>query len=251
MSNGTSWTSGCVFLDCTSSGAYASSEGHRQWSQALLYDNVVELDGPRPGYNPRLLGLYNRGHYGTSHGWALVHGVAWNCDVAAGNLTIQKPPTGQNYAIGCSGDITGISPPAPFPVPEGYIEGTNQAGLEPRSLYLAQLEDRLGPAASIDGESVPEAPRSYVLRQNYPNPFNPSTIITFSIGKPAHVVLQIYNTSGEMIITLSNGREPAGTKRVGWDGRNGQGVISSSGMYFCTMTVDGKLSHSIKMLFVR
>ena len=251
MSNGTSWTSGCVFLDCTSSGAYASSEGHRRWSQALLYDNVMELDGPRPGYNPRLLGLYNRGHYGTSHGWALVHGVAWNCDVVGGNLTVQQPPTGQNYAIGCLGTVTGISPPAPFPVPEGYIEGTNQAGLEPRSLFLAQLEDRLGPAASLKGRIEPGLPQLYVLRDNFPNPFNPSTTISLSIGIPAHVALEIYNTAGEKIITLHEGYESAGTKQVIWDSRNAQGGLSASGMYFCIMKANGKYVDSIKMLLVR
>jgi len=57
VSNGMSWTSGCVFSNCTSSGAVTSSEGHRRWSQALLFDNHRELDGPRPGFNPRLLAL--------------------------------------------------------------------------------------------------------------------------------------------------------------------------------------------------
>ena len=149
ISNGTSSTSGCVFLDCTSSGAYTSSEGHRRWSQGLLFDNHQELDGPRPGYNPRLLGLYNRGYYGTSHGWAAVNSVAWNCDVADGNLIVQRPPVGQNFAIGCSGaNITGIDPLASFNEPEGYIEGSNTSDLEPRSLYMAQLAQRLNPPPS-------------------------------------------------------------------------------------------------------
>lgn len=143
ISNGASSTSGCVFLDCTSSGAYAGSEGHRSWSQGLLYDNHVELDGPRPGVNARLLGLYNRGHYGSSHGWGSVHSVAWNCDVADGNLIVQKPPGRQNYAIGCRGSIiSGVKPYASFIEPEGYIEGPNRSGLSPRSLYEAQLEAR-------------------------------------------------------------------------------------------------------------
>ena len=47
VSNGCSSVSGCVFLDCTSSGAWGPSEGHRKWSQGLLYDNHVEFDGPR------------------------------------------------------------------------------------------------------------------------------------------------------------------------------------------------------------
>ena len=60
MSNGTSWASGIVFYNCKSEGAFTSSEGHRRWSMGMLWDNHVELNGPRPGYNPRLLGLYNR-----------------------------------------------------------------------------------------------------------------------------------------------------------------------------------------------
>jgi hypothetical protein len=144
VSNGTTWTSGCVFLDCTSSGAYTSSEGHRAWSTGLLFDNHVELDGPRVGLNPRLLGLYNRGFYGTSHGWSIAHSVAWNCNVRTGDLIVQKPPTAQNYAIGCFGNVTGLKPPAPFNEPQGYIEGTGVTGLNPRSLYTAQLEERLG-----------------------------------------------------------------------------------------------------------
>jgi len=60
-------------------------------------------------------------------------------------LIVQKPPTAQNYAIGCKGlHVTGVKPPAPFDESQGFIEGTNTAGLYPQSLYLAQLEDRLG-----------------------------------------------------------------------------------------------------------
>jgi hypothetical protein len=145
ISNGASSVSGCVFYNCTSSGAYTSSEGHRRWSMGLLFDNHRELDGPRPSEDgPRRLGLYNRGSYGTGHGWAAAHSVCWNCDAAGGTIAIQKPPTAQNYAIGCFGDdVTGTwSVTCPFPKPAGYIDGTNSAGLEPGSLFLAQLSDR-------------------------------------------------------------------------------------------------------------
>ena len=146
VSNGTSTTSGIVFLNCTSSRAYTKSEGHRRWSQGLLYDKLIELDGPRPDGDQCLLGLYNRGYSGTSHGWAAAHSVAWNCDVANANIIIQKPPTAQNYAIGCFGNhITGNLPIAYFDEPEGYIEGSNKFflyTLSPSSLYLAQLNSR-------------------------------------------------------------------------------------------------------------
>lgn len=237
VSNGTSWTSGCVFLDCTSEGAYTSSEGHRRWTMGLLYDNVIELDGPRPGYNPRLLGLYNRGHYGTSHGWGLAHSVAWNCDVAQGDLIVQQPPTAQNYAIGCKGkNVTGKTPPAPFAAPDGYIEATNESGLEPRSLYEAQLEERLATQVSI-GHLAPDPVQklvSFSLDQNFPNPFNSSTTIKFEIFKSGLFTISIYNIRGEKIQTLMSENLQPGRHSVQWRADD-----LSSGIYFVKMKNEG------------
>ncbi len=141
VSNGTSWTSGVVFHRSTSISANTPSEGHRRWSMGLLYDNIVESEFDFPG--KVVLGLYNRGDYGTGHGWASAHSVAWNYDVDTGVGSIQKPPTAQNYAIGGVGKFSGQKPPAPFVQPEGYIEGSGKPGLVPESLYDRQLEERL------------------------------------------------------------------------------------------------------------
>lgn len=67
--------------------------------------------------------------------------MAWRCDTAGGVLFLQKPPTAQNYAIGCFANINGK---VWFPAPPGHIEGTGRPGLVPRSLYRAQLAARLG-----------------------------------------------------------------------------------------------------------
>lgn len=140
VSNGTTWTSGVVFHRSTSTGTHAPSEGHRRWSMGMLYDNIVESAPNKEGMV--VLGLYNRGDYGTGHGWASAHSVAWNYDTGTGVGAIQRPPTAQNYAIGGAGGFTGDKP-APFVQPEGYIEGTGKPGLVPESLYERQLAERL------------------------------------------------------------------------------------------------------------
>lgn len=137
VGNGTSRDNGIVFLDCVSSAAHTSSEGHRRWGMGFLYDGVREINVRSSGL--RLLGLYNRGSYGTGHGWSLAHSVAWNCDMGIGSMSIQKPPTAQNYAIGCRGTVSGSGP---FSQPAGFIELTGSADLEPASLYRQQLLDR-------------------------------------------------------------------------------------------------------------
>lgn len=140
ISNGMSWNSGIVFHKTRSSGAWAASEGHRRWTMGILFDNHVELDGPRAGGTPILLGLYNRGDYGTGHGWSAVNSVIWNSDAADGYVVVQKPPLGQNFGIGVRGGrITGRGP---FDQPPGYLEGSRKTGLVPGSLYEAQLNAR-------------------------------------------------------------------------------------------------------------
>jgi len=144
VSNGTTTSSGNVFLYCKSESAFAASEGHRQWSSGFLFDNYKEI--AYNGTYKHTLAFYNRGSYGTSHGWSIVTAVAWNCDLTAGttdkgHLIVQKPPTGQNFAIGClAAEINGKGP---FKGTEGYIEGANKPGLFPQSLYEAQLNARM------------------------------------------------------------------------------------------------------------
>jgi hypothetical protein len=245
VSNGTTWVSGIVFLDCTSSGAYTSSEGHRSWSMGLLYDNLIELDGPRVGLNPRLLGLYNRGHYGTSHGWAAAHSVAWNCDLAKGDLIVQKPPTAQNYAIGCSGGrITGKYPPAPFNEPEGYIEGINTKNILPRSLYLAQLAERLT-TTDLENEHLTK-PNDFRLNNNFPNPFNPETVIEFSIPNSSIVSLKVYDLLGNEITTILNENRAPGSYTEIFDSTR-YGI--SSGVYFYRLqTNNGTITKKMLLL---
>lgn len=135
VSNGTSVASGIVFRNATSKGALNSSEGHQKWSQGLLFDNVT-FENPQTYF---VLGLYNRGDFGSSHGWGAVHSVAWNVDAAGQQVIIQKPPSAQNYAIGVKGDVTGEGI---YQHPVGHIEETN-INPSPQSLYEAQLNERL------------------------------------------------------------------------------------------------------------
>jgi hypothetical protein len=138
VSNGESSVSGVVFYRCTLNGGHDNEAGHRHWTQAVLFDNVVESGSGS-------LKLINRGDWGTSHGWGSAHSVAWAFNKG---MFVQKPPTAQNYGISATGTF-----PTNFawPGPQGYTE--QQAGtLVPASLYEAQLCDRLratGPPVEV------------------------------------------------------------------------------------------------------
>lgn len=145
VSNGTSSVSGIVWTDCIGERDLNPSEGHRRWSQGLLYDKISFNNSN----TINLIGLYNRGDFGTGHGWSSVNSVAWNVSTPSNrNMVIQKPPGRQNYCVGCNSNIERNWR---FNHPVGYIELNNQALAIP-SLHAAQLAQRLATG------SLPDAP---------------------------------------------------------------------------------------------
>lgn len=164
ISNGTSGTSGNVFLNCISDGALNVNEGHRSWTQGMLYDNHQDINMTRPF----TLGLYNRVAMGTGHGWAAVQSVLWNCNVDAtyGTIGLQQPPTSQNYAIGCQAKkITG-NPVNASNFTIGYVEGQNKSNLQPQSLYLAQLAVRHGTFTADNSPTANIISTAIIVSQN-------------------------------------------------------------------------------------
>ena len=113
-----------VFLDCVADKPYSDSGPHHRWAVGTLYDNIT----------CGRLNVQWRGRSGTGHGWAGANMVFWNC--RASNIDCQKPPTANNYCIGCTGKIQG----------SGHTESRG-VPVSPRSLYLRQLEARLGASA--------------------------------------------------------------------------------------------------------
>ena len=114
-----------VALHVTATGVRTRLEPHERWATGFLADGVV---------HDTALDLVNRGNAGGGHGWAIGFGVLWNSSAAV--INVQRPPGAMNWAIGCRGAPQG----------DGTFESTG-VSVAPDSLYLAQLCDRLGPAA--------------------------------------------------------------------------------------------------------
>ncbi|MDD3078739.1 MAG: hypothetical protein PHH37_06515 [Paludibacter sp.] len=144
IANGGASASGIVVLNMASTddGKDGIAEGHRLWSQGILFDGWKERTASGlKVYNRYKLGMYLRKNEGSGHGYGGTNSVFWNCDVQEGGIYLDKVPTGQNYAIGCiAKDIKKHDSDS---YGTGYIEGQNTPGLYPASLYEAQLAYRL------------------------------------------------------------------------------------------------------------
>jgi hypothetical protein len=93
----------------------------------------------------------------------------------------------------------------------------------------------------------------FSLSNNYPNPFNPATRIRYTVhGRqtPFRTTLKIYNIRGQLVRTLVDEPEQAGTYEVTWDGRDEKGDEVSSGVYLYRLEA-GDFSEAKKMVLMR
>jgi len=112
-----------AFVQCEAYLPHSFSGGQQGWASGVLFD-IVRIDG-------NALSFSNQGQEGRGAGWTAANSVFWQCDAA--KIENYQPPTAQNWAFGAWAQFSG----------DGYWGSTN-SHVKPRSLFYAQLEDRLG-----------------------------------------------------------------------------------------------------------
>ncbi len=123
-----------------------------------------------------------------------------------------------------------------------------------------QLSGELGPVSiGIDEfDSNPYEP--VVLLGNYPNPFNPiltsATRICFNLHNSANVAINVYNIKGQLVRCIYNDyaefdENNPKPKVAYWDGRDENGKIMATGIYFYRMKVDVKDREIKKLILMR
>jgi hypothetical protein len=124
-----------VFLDGLVEDARSDIGPHHRWATGTLFDNIRGAS----------IRVWNRGSSGSGHGWSGAQTMFWNLASYSGEFRVDSPLGSMNWGIGCIGtNQTG----------DGFWESWG-ANVQPRSLYLQQLEDRLGSSA-IDNVQIPE-----------------------------------------------------------------------------------------------
>lgn len=103
---------------------------------------------------------------------------------------------------------------------ESVIADENNVSLENVNLLMPKLVSTV----SEDDYSI----------SNYPNPFSTSTLISYSIPVKGFVSVNVYNVLGELVSTLVNAEQNAGSYNVNYDALNLQ-----RGVYYYKLEVNG------------
>jgi hypothetical protein len=93
-------------------------------------------------------------------------------------------------------------------------------------------------------------PNEFKLVQNYPNPFNPSTVLSFGLPVESDITLSVFNSLGELIEVVAQGKYQAGTHSV-----NFQALNLTTGIYLYTLSAAGSdgtnFTQTAKMLLIK
>lgn len=122
-----------VFVHCEANNALDFSGPIESWATGVLYDNLI-MDGGGLRFD-------NREMWDNGVGWAAGNCVAWQCSLPL--MTNRKPPAAANWAIGIWAQFLG----------DGHWRSSNEF-VDPDSLYIGQLKDRLGSESLRALESV-------------------------------------------------------------------------------------------------
>jgi photosystem II stability/assembly factor-like uncharacterized protein len=89
-------------------------------------------------------------------------------------------------------------------------------------------------------------PDNFKLYQNYPNPFNSVSSIKYQVLRSSNIKLVVFNILGKEVATLVNEKQLSGIYEVSFDCGN-----LSTGVYFYSLLVDGKLIDTKKLTLIK
>jgi len=115
-----------AFVQCQAVEPYGFSGAIDSWASGVLFD-IVDIDA-------QALRFTNRGQDGKGAGWTAANSVFWQSTAAL--IESDQPPTAQNWGFGLWAQFQG----------DAYWTEINNH-VNPRSLYYAQLEERIGKSA--------------------------------------------------------------------------------------------------------
>jgi len=145
-----------------------------------------------------------------------------------------------NETYGDSLDDVGYSVKPTFD--GGYIITGYTNGAGGKDIWLIKTDEN--GVTSIDPD-LSGIITNYDLKQNYPNPFNPTTTIRFNLKVKSNIKISVFNSKGELLLTLFEGTKDKGNHSINFDAS-----YLNSGVYFYRLTSDGK-AQTKKMLYLR
>ncbi len=103
------------------------------------------------------------------------------------------------------------------------------AGTHGRSMWRLDVSN-----VTVAAEDAAASP-GFALDAAYPNPFAGSTALSYRLGTPARVTVEVFDVRGRRVATLVDAEQPTGEHRVTWDGAG-----AAAGTYLVRLSAEGR-----------
>lgn len=110
--------------------------------------------------------------------------------------------------------------------------------------------DSLANFVEVGEETTKPFEYSFRLYSITPNPSNGGVELSYEIPVDSRVLLEVYNSIGQLITTLINGHKEAGRHIVYWSWRDESGRVKPRGVYFFRLTC-GRITKTVKGVMLR
>ena len=157
----------------------------------------------------------------------------------------------ENYSIYLNGDEPGLL--AYWRMNNGSgteIVGCSVYSNEVTLTEVGWVQGALEYVSDIDAKGFHRIPDCFVLNTPYPNPFNSNTIIGYELPIRMNVRLTVYNTLGQNILTIVDGKQSTGQYKINWNGKDSAGNTVSAGIYFIALQTETS-NDTKKVLFLK
>lgn len=145
-----------------------------------------------------------------------------------GSVTVLAGSGEQGFVEGPAGTAELHSPNGLTSSPDG------------RRLYASSgfgnglFEIDLGPAVSVPA-TTPDTGSTITAR---PNPFRAGASVTLELPGEGAVALTVFDSAGRRVRALERAETAAGPSTISWDGRDADGTLVPSGVYFARLRSD-------------
>lgn len=145
-------------------------------------------------------------------------------------------------------NATGLYTALEFETTDHYFDSNTDFVFTPTEIGTYNFILKIaGVPLSNNGDVTPIASAFNI----YPNPFNPETTVAFDLKHEGKVELVVYNLKGQKVKTLCDDVLSAGTKSYVWNGKNGDGKQTASGIYFMKLNVAGEKTRIRKVMLMK
>ncbi len=115
-------------------------------------------------------------------------------------------------------------------------------------LYFSTFEGPIYRFVETTTDVGTRPPGITALRAVHPNPFSINTTFDIELESEARVTLDLFDVSGRRVATLIDKMMPAGGHTVIWDGRDVDGRVQPSGVFFSRLTVNGAPAGTLRIV---